>query len=51
MTRHGCGGRERDKPVHEELSLLEEYHYGEDVEVEQRYGLASLRDAIAPPMA
>ncbi|WP_242614120.1 McrB family protein [Actinomadura roseirufa] len=33
------------------LPLLEEYHYGEDVKVEQRYGLASLRDAIAPPPA
>lgn len=33
------------------LPLLEEYHYGEDVKVEQRYGLASLRAAIAPPPA
>jgi 5-methylcytosine-specific restriction protein B len=33
------------------LPLLEEYHYGEDVKVEQQYGLASLRDAIAPPPA
>ncbi|WP_344902258.1 McrB family protein [Actinomadura meridiana] len=33
------------------LPLLEEYHYGEDMKVEQRYGLATLRDAIAPPSA
>ncbi|MFI0410440.1 McrB family protein [Actinomadura sp. 3N508] len=33
------------------LPLLEEYHYGEDVKIEQQYGLASLRDAIAPPPA
>jgi 5-methylcytosine-specific restriction protein B len=31
------------------LPLLEELHYGEDVHVEQRYGLGSLRAAIAPP--
>ncbi|MGN9893388.1 DUF4357 domain-containing protein [Micromonospora sp. L31] len=30
------------------LPLLEEYHYGEDVDVERRYGLRSLRAAIAP---
>ncbi|REE98217.1 DUF4357 domain-containing protein [Thermomonospora umbrina] len=30
------------------LPLLEEYHYGEDVDVAGRYGLAALRAAIAP---
>lgn len=30
------------------LPLLEEHHYGEGVNVEQRYGLRSLRTAIAP---
>lgn len=29
------------------LPLLEEYHYGEDVDVDRQYGLASLRAAIA----
>ncbi|QKW32872.1 DUF4357 domain-containing protein [Actinomadura sp. NAK00032] len=33
------------------LPLLEEYHYGEDVRVEQRYGLTSLRESITPPQA
>lgn len=28
------------------LPLLEEYHYGEDVDVVRRYGLASLRAAV-----
>ncbi|MCW3817881.1 DUF4357 domain-containing protein [Micromonospora sp. DR5-3] len=31
------------------LPLLEEYHYGEDVDVERHYGLRTLRAAIAPP--
>jgi 5-methylcytosine-specific restriction protein B len=31
------------------LPLLEKLHYGEDVQVEQRYGLSSLRAAISPP--
>ncbi|MEV1328539.1 DUF4357 domain-containing protein [Micromonospora costi] len=31
------------------LPLLEEYHYGEDVDVERRYGLDALRAAITPP--
>jgi 5-methylcytosine-specific restriction protein B len=31
------------------LPLLEEYHYGEDVDIEKMYGLESLRAAIAPP--
>ena len=31
------------------LPLLEEYHYGEDVDIEKLYGLESLRAAIAPP--
>ena len=30
------------------LPLLEEYHYGEDVDVERRYGLPALRAGIAP---
>lgn len=29
------------------LPLLEEYHYGEGIDVERRYGLAALRTAIA----
>ena len=29
------------------LPLLEEHHYGEDVDVEKRYGLAALRDALS----
>ncbi|KQV14972.1 MULTISPECIES: DUF4357 domain-containing protein [unclassified Kitasatospora] len=29
------------------LPLLEEYHYGEGMDVEQRYGLATLRDSLA----
>lgn len=31
------------------LPLLTEYHYGEDVDIERRYGLRSLRAAIALP--
>jgi 5-methylcytosine-specific restriction protein B len=31
------------------VPLLAEYHYGEDVDVERRYGLVSLRAAIARP--
>ncbi|MGN9846923.1 DUF4357 domain-containing protein [Nonomuraea sp. H19] len=30
------------------LPLLEEYHYGEDGNIEQRYGLSSLRAALTP---
>ncbi|MBN1174071.1 MAG: DUF4357 domain-containing protein [Micromonosporaceae bacterium] len=30
------------------LPLLEEYHYGDDVNVERRYGLRALRAAVAP---
>ncbi len=30
------------------LPLLEEHHYGEGVNIEQRYGLSSLRPALAP---
>ncbi|WP_457027845.1 DUF4357 domain-containing protein [Kitasatospora sp. P5_F3] len=29
------------------LPLLEEYHYGEGMDVEQQYGLATLRDSLA----
>ncbi|MEU4836129.1 DUF4357 domain-containing protein [Streptosporangium sp. NPDC023615] len=31
------------------LPLLEEHHYGEGVNIEQRYGLSSLRAAVASP--
>ncbi|RSN31736.1 DUF4357 domain-containing protein [Amycolatopsis sp. WAC 01416] len=31
------------------LPLLEEHHYGEDVNIERRYGLHALRSAITPP--
>ncbi|MFZ0158824.1 MAG: hypothetical protein WAL50_07320, partial [Kineosporiaceae bacterium] len=32
------------------LPLLEEYHYGEDVDIVRRYGLASLRATIQAPV-
>lgn len=47
---HRAGGLERTWRT-KILPLLEEYHYGEGVKVEQQYGLASLRDVIAPPPA
>ncbi|MEX2982265.1 DUF4357 domain-containing protein [Streptomyces sp. C36] len=31
------------------LPLLEEHHYGEDVDVEKRYGLAALRQSLPKP--
>ncbi|MET8676548.1 AAA family ATPase [Streptomyces sp. NPDC004647] len=30
------------------LPLLEEHHYGQDLDIEQRYGLASLRHSVVP---
>ncbi|MFF3654431.1 DUF4357 domain-containing protein [Streptomyces olivochromogenes] len=33
------------------LPLLEEHHYGEDVDIEKRYGLAALRRSLPQPLS